>query len=186
MYCTSCTKQQYQPASSQAKCFLLKKIAAGKFSSTVLPASSSPNKVFVLQASKLSISAAFITSCFSFCKVLMARDSVSRVQTLSRRVLKLNPDQSMGSGTNGKDLISCIGKSSKRNGYFTVRLTVRVDRPPTPPPLQSAFHDFFWGVNTGVFWSGPRGMIPFPPDNRISVFYNFPYLVKKEKCKFIS
>ena len=143
MYCTSCTKQQYQPASSQAKCFLLKKIAAGKFSSTVLPASSSPNKVFVLQASKLSISAAFITSCFSFCKVLMARDSVSRVQTLSRRVLKLNPDQSMGSGTNGKDLISCIGKSSKRNGYFTVRLTARVARPPTPPPYSQRFMNFF-------------------------------------------
>ena len=162
MYCTSCTKQQYQPASSQAKCFLLKKIAAGKFSSTVLPASSSPNKVFVLQASKLSISAAFITSCFSFCKVLMARDSVSRVQTLSRRVLKLNPDQSMGSGTNGKDLISCIGKSSKRNGYFTVRLTARVDRPPTPP-LTVSVSRFFLGCEYRCFLVWAEGDDPLPP-----------------------
>ena len=44
-------------------------------------------------------------------------------------------------------------KSRKKNWIFTVRLTVRVD----PPPLQSAYHEFF-GVwkKTGVF--GPKAL----------------------------
>ena len=34
----------------------------------------------------------------------------------------------------------------KKNGYFTVRLTVRVD-PPHPPPSGQLFCDFFGGVH---------------------------------------
>ena len=37
------------------------------------------------------------------------------------------------------------GSRQKKNGYFTVRLTVRVD--PPPPPYGQLFCDFFGGVH---------------------------------------
>ena len=39
----------------------------------------------------------------------------------------------------------------KKNGYFTVRLTVRVD-PPPPPPYGQLFCDFFGGVHLTLFY----------------------------------
>ena len=42
----------------------------------------------------------------------------------------------------------------KKNGYFTIRLTVSVDPPPLPPTLRSAFRDFFWPYIMFVFWNG--------------------------------
>ena len=45
-------------------------------------------------------------------------------------------------------LATQLGKSSKKIGYLTVRLTVRVD----PPPYGQLFCVFFWGVHlTSVF-----------------------------------
>ena len=53
-------------------------------------------------------------------------------------------------------LIYQLGMSSKK-GYFTVRLTVRVD-----PPSQSALREFFWCVKrTGVFWFKNTVLSPF-------------------------
>ena len=41
-------------------------------------------------------------------------------------------------------IVSAKGSHQKKNGYFTVRLTVRVD---PPPPYGQLFCDFFWGAH---------------------------------------
>ena len=44
--------------------------------------------------------------------------------------------------------------SRKKDEYFTVRLIVRVDHNPLPPPFSHFLVIFFWCVQeTGVFWS---------------------------------
>ena len=43
-----------------------------------------------------------------------------------------------------------------KNGYFTVRLTVRVD-PPTPSPLRTVFLNFLWCVQKNRVF-GPKAL----------------------------